>query len=63
MKREEYEARESQLLAPWAMRSAESRGRSHPEPEHALPADESAAAKPAGYVPKRTGATRVEAAE
>ena len=36
MKREEYEAREAQLLAPWAMRSAESRGRAHAEPEHAL---------------------------
>ncbi len=30
------EEREAQLLAPWGMRSAESRGRRHPEPEHAL---------------------------
>ncbi len=36
MKREEYEAREEQLLAPWAMRAARSRGRAHPEPEHPL---------------------------
>ncbi|HEY8515640.1 MAG TPA: deoxyguanosinetriphosphate triphosphohydrolase [Candidatus Binatia bacterium] len=36
MKREEYEAREDALLAPWAMRSAQSRGREFPEPEHPL---------------------------
>src|SRR5512143_2050819 len=30
------EEREAQLLAPWGMRSAESRGRRYPEPEHAL---------------------------
>ncbi|MFM8409201.1 MAG: deoxyguanosinetriphosphate triphosphohydrolase, partial [Alphaproteobacteria bacterium] len=36
MRREEYEAREVELLAPWAIRSAESRGREHPEPEHPL---------------------------
>jgi len=32
--REELEAREAQTLAPYAQRSAESRGREHPEPEH-----------------------------
>jgi dGTPase len=36
VKREEYEAREDELLAPWAMRSSRSRGREHPEPEHPL---------------------------
>ncbi len=36
MRREEYEARESALLAPWAMRSAESRGRAYPEEEHPI---------------------------
>ncbi len=30
------EEREAQLLAPWGMRSCESRGRRYPEPEHAL---------------------------
>ncbi len=30
------EEREAQLLAPWGMRSAESRGRRYPEPEHPL---------------------------
>jgi dGTPase len=30
------EEREAQMLAPWGMRSADSRGRRHPEPEHAL---------------------------
>ena len=30
------EEREAQLLAPWGMRSARSRGRRYPEPEHAL---------------------------
>jgi dGTPase len=30
------EEREAQLLAPWGMRSAESRGRRYPEPEHAM---------------------------
>jgi dGTPase len=30
------EEREAQLLAPWGMRSADSRGRRYPEPEHAL---------------------------
>src|SRR5512147_1120298 len=30
------EEREAQLLAPWGMRSAESRGRRYPETEHAL---------------------------
>jgi dGTPase len=34
--REEYEAREDALLAPWAMRSARSRGRVHAEAEHPL---------------------------
>jgi len=36
LRRDEYEARESALLAPWAMRSAESRGRAHPEREHPM---------------------------
>ena len=36
MKRAEHEAREEALLAPWAMRSARSRGRVHPEPEHPM---------------------------
>src|SRR5512139_1234856 len=30
------EGREAELLAPWGMRSAESRGRRHPEPEHPI---------------------------
>src|SRR5512139_1638620 len=30
------EGREAELLAPWGMRSAESRGRRYPEPEHPL---------------------------
>jgi dGTPase len=30
------EQREAEFLAPWGMRSAESRGRRHPEPEHPL---------------------------
>jgi dGTPase len=34
--RREQEAREARLLAPWGMRSSESRGRRHPEPEHPL---------------------------
>ncbi|MBM4268363.1 MAG: deoxyguanosinetriphosphate triphosphohydrolase [Deltaproteobacteria bacterium] len=34
MKREDMEAREATLLAPWAMRSAESRGRHYSEEEH-----------------------------
>jgi dGTPase len=34
--RQVQEEREAQLLAPWGMRSAESRGRRHPEPEHPL---------------------------
>jgi len=32
--RKEYENREAQFLAPYAVRSAESRGRAHPEKEH-----------------------------
>ena len=36
VRREEYEARESDLLAPWATRSAGSRGREYPEAEHPL---------------------------
>jgi dGTPase len=32
--REEFEAREAAALAPYAMRSRDSRGRRHPEPEH-----------------------------
>ncbi|MEW6269368.1 MAG: deoxyguanosinetriphosphate triphosphohydrolase [Thermodesulfobacteriota bacterium] len=36
MKREEYEVRENELLAPWAMRSSQSRGREFPEAEHPL---------------------------
>jgi dGTPase len=36
VKRADYEAREDALLAPWAMRSARTRGRVHPEPEHPL---------------------------
>jgi dGTPase len=32
--REEFEAREATALAPYAMRSRDSRGRRHPEPEH-----------------------------
>src|SRR5712691_8121743 len=32
----ELEAREAGALAPWAMRSRDSRGRRHPEPEHPL---------------------------
>src|SRR5215510_7061684 len=34
--REELEAREAAVLAPWAMRSRDSRGRRHPEAEHPL---------------------------
>jgi dGTPase len=34
--REQFEARELAVLAPYAMRSRESRGRRHPEPEHAM---------------------------
>jgi dGTPase len=34
MLRAELEDREREVLAPWAMRSADSRGRTHPEPEH-----------------------------
>jgi dGTPase len=34
--REELEAREAATLAPWAMRSRDSRGRRYPEPEHPL---------------------------
>jgi dGTPase len=34
--REAVEARERELLAPGAMRSCESKGRSHPEPDHPL---------------------------
>ena len=30
------EEREAQLLAPWGMKSTESRGRRYPEPEHAM---------------------------
>src|SRR5687767_11216074 len=33
---EEYLERERQLLAPYAVRAAETRGRKHPEPEHPL---------------------------
>jgi len=36
VRREEYEARERESLAPWAMRSADSRGREHPEAEHPI---------------------------
>ncbi len=36
MTRDELEQREKTILAPWAMRSAESRGRLFPEPEHPL---------------------------
>jgi dGTPase len=32
--RAEFEAREAAALTPWAMRSRDSRGRQHPEPEH-----------------------------
>src|SRR5881398_4194836 len=32
--RTEFEAREAAMLAPYAMRSRDSRGRRHPEPEH-----------------------------
>ncbi|HYV56047.1 MAG TPA: dNTP triphosphohydrolase, partial [Candidatus Nitrosopolaris sp.] len=32
--RVEFEAREAEVLAPYAMRSRDSRGRRHPEPEH-----------------------------
>src|SRR5436309_8216464 len=32
--RAEFEAREAEMLAPYAMRSRDSRGRRHPEPEH-----------------------------
>src|SRR5262244_2315166 len=34
--RAEFEAREAATLAPYAMRSRDSRGRRHPEPEHAF---------------------------
>jgi dGTPase len=34
--RADLETREASALAPWAMRSRDSRGRRHPEPEHAL---------------------------
>jgi dGTPase len=34
--RTDFEAREAAALAPYAMRSRDSRGRRHPEPEHAL---------------------------
>src|SRR5437762_6487723 len=34
--RSELEAREAAALAPYAMRSRDSRGRRHPEPEHPL---------------------------
>src|SRR5580765_7743971 len=34
--RSELEAREAAALAPWAMASRDSRGRRHPEPEHAF---------------------------
>jgi dGTPase len=34
--RVEFERREASILAPYAMRSAASRGRRHPEPEHPL---------------------------
>ena len=34
MLREELEHRERETLAPWAVKSADSRGRVHPEPEH-----------------------------
>jgi len=34
--RQAFEAREAEFLAPYAMRSRESRGRRHAEPEHAL---------------------------
>ena len=33
--REELEEREDALLAPWGVRSGDSEGRAHPEPEHA----------------------------
>lgn len=36
MKREDYEAREETLLAPWAARSGSSRGRAHQEDEHPI---------------------------
>ena len=35
MTREQFEERERRELAPYAMKSAETRGREHPEPEHA----------------------------
>ena len=34
MLRVEQEEREARALAPWAMKSADSRGRTHPESEH-----------------------------
>ncbi len=34
--RADFEAREAAALAPWAMRSRDSRGRRHPDPEHAF---------------------------
>lgn len=36
VRREELEAHEDIWLASWAMRSADSRGRAHPEPEHEI---------------------------
>jgi len=36
LSREQFEQREATWLAPYAMRSADSRGRLHPEPEHPL---------------------------
>ena len=36
LRREDYEAREDALLAPWAVRAARSRGRVYPEPEHPM---------------------------
>ena len=36
MRREDYERRERDTLAPWASRSEDSRGRAFEEPEHAL---------------------------
>ena len=36
MRREDYEARERDLLAPWASLASESRGRAYPEDEHAI---------------------------
>ena len=36
MRREDYEERERDTLAPWASMASDSRGRAHPEPEHPL---------------------------